>query len=156
MPESYVMKVRGGSDTYVRQDGKVGTGGKGALIEKEVTFTVAATQDQTLVTGDGDYVVRRLTPMECERLQGMPDGHTNLKGCDVDAVTERVAASLGYDEEKQRAALRRKVTRWSKETPDGPRYKAVGNSMCVNVMRWIGERLLLVDGILKEQSPTGG
>lgn len=54
--------------------------------------------------------VRRLTPVECERLQGFPDNYTNiqLKG---------------------------------KPTPDGPRYKALGNSMAVPVMRWIGERI---------------
>jgi DNA (cytosine-5)-methyltransferase 1 len=60
--------------------------------------------------------VRRLTPMECERLQGFPDGYTDiqLKG---------------------------------KATPDGPRYKALGNSMAVPVMRWIGERIAQVEGI---------
>ena len=54
--------------------------------------------------------VRRLTPTECERLQGFPDGYTDimLNG---------------------------------KQTPDGPRYKALGNSMAVNVMKWIGERI---------------
>ena len=54
--------------------------------------------------------VRRLTPMECERLQGFPDGYTDIK-------------------------LK------GKPTPDGPRYKALGNSMAVPVMRWIGERI---------------
>jgi DNA (cytosine-5)-methyltransferase 1 len=55
--------------------------------------------------------VRRLTPVECERLQGFPDGYTNIP--------------------------------WRKkpEAPDGPRYKALGNSMAVPVMRWIGERI---------------
>lgn len=57
--------------------------------------------------------VRRLTPIECERLQGFPDNHTLIgwrgKGAD--------------------------------ECPDGPRYKAIGNSMAVPVMRWIGERI---------------
>lgn len=54
--------------------------------------------------------VRRLTPTECERLQGFSDGYTDimLNG---------------------------------KQTPDGPRYKALGNSMAVNVMKWIGERI---------------
>jgi DNA (cytosine-5)-methyltransferase 1 len=51
--------------------------------------------------------VRRLTPVECERLQGFPDNYTNIKN----------------------------------PTPDGPRYKALGNSMAVPVMRWIGERI---------------
>jgi DNA (cytosine-5)-methyltransferase 1 len=59
--------------------------------------------------------VRRLTPIECERLQGFPDNYTNIP--------------------------------WRKkpESPDGPRYKALGNSMAVPVMRWIGERINKVD-----------
>ena len=57
-----------------------------------------------------NMAVRRLTPIECERLQGFSDGYTDimLNG---------------------------------KQTPDGPRYKALGNSMAVNVMKWIGERI---------------
>ena len=55
--------------------------------------------------------VRRLTPMECERLQGFPDGYTNIPW------------------------------RNKPESPDGPRYKALGNSMAVPVMRHIGERI---------------
>jgi DNA (cytosine-5)-methyltransferase 1 len=54
-----------------------------------------------------NMAVRRLTPVECERLQGFPDGYTNIK----------------------------------ENCPDGPRYKALGNSMAVPVMRWIGERI---------------
>ena len=54
--------------------------------------------------------VRRLTPVECERLQGFPDGWTDIKP-------------------------------GGKDTPDSPRYKALGNSMAVPVMRWIGERI---------------
>jgi DNA (cytosine-5)-methyltransferase 1 len=55
--------------------------------------------------------VRRLTPVECERLQGFPDNYTNIP--------------------------------WRKkpEAPDGPRYKALGNSWAVPVVRWIGERI---------------
>lgn len=60
-----------------------------------------------------DLSVRRLTPTECERLQGFPDGHT--------AIPWR-GRSAG-------------------ECPDGPRYRALGNSMAVPVMRWIGERI---------------
>ena len=60
--------------------------------------------------------VRRLTPTECERLQGFPDGWTAIP--------------------------------WRKSTesncPDGPRYKALGNSMAVPVMRWIGKRIQMV------------
>ena len=58
--------------------------------------------------------VRRLTPTECERLQGFPDGWTD-------------------------------VPHRGKPAPDGPRYKALGNSMAVPVMRWIGERIAKVD-----------
>lgn len=81
-----------------------------------MTFTVAATQDQTLFDGsDGEYIVRRITPLECERLQGFPDGWTDIpwKG--------------------------------KESAPDSPRYKALGNSMAVPVMRWIGERIDFVE-----------
>jgi len=61
--------------------------------------------------------VRRLTPVECERLQGFPDGYTNIP-------------------------WRNKT-----ESPDGPRYKAMGNSMAVPVMRWIGERIAAVEAL---------
>ena len=59
--------------------------------------------------------VRRLTPTEAERLQGFPDGHTDI----------------GWK---------------GKPTPDSHRYKAMGNSMAVPVMRWIGERIQAIRG----------
>lgn len=148
---AYVLKVRGGADTYVKQDGTVGTAGKGALTSEEVTFTVAATQDQTMFEPtEAGYVVRRLTPTECERLQGFPDGWTDLTGCDADAVTESVAASLHYDERKS-AALLRKVRKWSQECPDGPRYKACGNSFAVPNVRWIFERVQAYDTMMETE-----
>jgi len=64
--------------------------------------------------------VRRLTPRECERLQGFPDDYT--------LVPNR-----------------------GKPMADGPRYKCLGNSMAVPVMRWIGERIQAVDGLLLNQ-----
>jgi DNA (cytosine-5)-methyltransferase 1 len=60
--------------------------------------------------------VRRLTPRECERLQGFPDDYTLV------------------EYRKKPAA-------------DGPRYRALGNSMAVPVMRWIGERIAMVDAM---------
>jgi DNA (cytosine-5)-methyltransferase 1 len=57
--------------------------------------------------------VRRLTPVECERLQGFPDNWTLIP-------------------------WRKKP---ASECPDGPRYKALGNSMACNCMAWIGERI---------------
>jgi DNA (cytosine-5)-methyltransferase 1 len=61
--------------------------------------------------------VRRLTPRECERLQGFPDGYT--------AIPWR--------------------GRPASECPDGPRYRALGNSMAVPVMRYLGERIVAVE-----------
>lgn len=71
-----------------------------------------------IVTPAPAYAVRRLTPVECERLQGFPDGWTDIpfRG---------------------------------KPASDGPRYKAIGNSMAVPVMRWIGERIAIVDKATK-------
>lgn len=66
--------------------------------------------------------VRRLTPTECERLQGFPDGYS--------AVTYR-----------------------GKPAADGPRYKALGNSMAVNVMCWIGTRIEMVEAIGGRKAP---
>lgn len=125
--ESKVLKVRCGADTYVKRDGRIGTAGKGPLIETEVTFTLAASQDQTLFDGtSGEYVVRKLTPTECERLQGFPDGWTDVpyKGREHPA--------------------------------DTPRYKALGNSMAVPCMRWLGERIQMVQDIIDERGGQDG
>ena len=111
---TYSLKVRCGADTYTKPDGTEGTAGKGALVSEDVAFTMATTQDQTLIDG---YVVRRLTPTECERLQGFPDGWTDIE----------------YR---------------GKPAPDGQRYKALGNSMAVPVIRWLGERIEMVDELL--------
>lgn len=92
------------------------------------------------------YVVRRLTPVECERLQAFPDGWTDLAGCDVDAVTEHVAMALKYEPgSKEHKALRRKVQKWSDGTPDTPRYKAMGNSMTCLVIGILGRRIQAYD-----------
>ena len=137
-------------------------GGSGPLVQRDVSATLATSQDQTLfsfaqepdvmptldtscskavciaddnanaavdvdvagtikVGGSAPIVsccrpgvaVRRLTPTECERLQGFPDGWTRIP-------------------------YRGKP---AEECPDGPRYKALGNSMAVPVMRWIGDRI---------------
>ena len=74
--------------------------------------------------------IRRLTPRECERLQGFPDDYTLIP-----------YPTHG----KSGKPLKRKRT-----AKDGPRYKAIGNSMAVPVMRWIGERIQAVDELLKE------
>ena len=140
-----MLKVRCGSDTYEKPDGKIGTAGKGALMSEDVAFTIAASQDQTLIEPN-EYVVRRLTPVECERLQGFPDGWTDLAGCDVEEITRKVAEALGYEEgSKEFKKLQRDVSKWSKDCPDTPRYKAMGNSIATPCLMWIGQRIEAFD-----------
>lgn len=81
---------------------------------------------------NAEVAVRRLTPVECERLQGFPDGHTLIP-------TEK-RKTISSDE---LAYLRNHYPDLSEEeaamlAADGPRYKAIGNSMAVPVMQWIG------------------
>lgn len=85
--------------------------GTGARADSGVTRCV--------VNDRASMVVRRLTPRECERLQGFPDDYT--------LVPHR-----------------------GKPAADGNRYKALGNSMAVNVMRWIGERIALSERAHRE------
>lgn len=93
----------------------VGVGEDGAPMN---TVTAAS------VPGVGwQATVRKLLPIECERLMGFPDNWTRISW-------------KGKPEE---------------ECPDAPRYKACGNSMCVNVMAWIGER---IDGVDKRIRTT--
>jgi DNA (cytosine-5)-methyltransferase 1 len=87
----------------------------GMGVYEEVAPTVDASQPHTVATS----AVRRLTPRECERLQGFPDDYT--------AVPYR-----------------------GKPAADGPRYKALGNSMAVPVMRFIGERIAAVEALSSE------
>lgn len=97
--------------------GKPG-GGKGAPIQHDMSATLSTHNTQTLITGDHEergLTVRRLTPRECERLQGFPDDYTDIP------------------------------YRNKEHAPDGARYKALGNSMAVPVMRWIGERIRMVE-----------
>lgn len=84
-----------------------------------------------------NMAVRRLTPVECERLQGFPDNHTLIP---IAKLNKLIADELAYlrehfpdmpEEEAHRLAA------------DGPRYKAIGNSMAVPCMEWIGMRILM-------------
>jgi DNA (cytosine-5)-methyltransferase 1 len=72
-------------------------------VEKELSNTLTTCQRPGVMQ---QMRVRRLTPMECERLQGFPDGYTHTP-----------------------------------TSSDTTRYKALGNSMAVPVMRWIGKRI---------------
>ena len=136
---AYLLRVRCGKEG----------GGKGALLQEDRSGTIATSNDQTLFAmEEDDWVIRHLTPVECERLQGFPDNHTSLTGCDVQAVSEAVCDSLGIEGEKDRNAITRKVARWSEGNADSPRYKACGNSMAVPVIRWLGQRIDMVDDLV--------
>lgn len=113
------------NEQIATRDKKLGRGtGLGVGADGDPAFTLLANHPHMVASEIGDkpagvnpMLVRRLTPLECERLQGFPDGHTLIawKGKPAD------------------------------ECPDGPRYKAIGNSMAVPVMRWIGKRIAAVD-----------
>lgn len=85
--------------------------------------------------------VRRLTPVECERLQGFPDGYTDIPWTEYQRV-QKVAAKSGASFEAE-LKKRGKVLRGpdTPACPDGPRYKALGNSWAVPVVAWIGARI---------------
>lgn len=93
---------------------QVQNGGNGTGVQEELAYT----QNASGVMGVANHAtVRRLLPIETERLMGFPDNWTKIpwKG------------------------------KPAEECPDSPRYKACGNSMCVNVMRWIGMRIELTE-----------
>ncbi len=104
--EPFTIAIRGraeGSSVEVRNDGTSNAlltpnGGRAGMGVGAIGWGMQA---------------RRLTPVECERLQGFPDDHTLISWRGKDAA----------------------------DCPDGPRYRAIGNSMAVPVMRWIGERI---------------
>jgi DNA (cytosine-5)-methyltransferase 1 len=100
---SYVLRMRSGKEG----------GGKCAIVQDDVSGTLATGNDQTIFPSSGS--VRRLTPTECERLQGFPDGYTDIP------------------------------YRGKPHAPDSARYKALGNSMCVPVMAWIGKGIQEVE-----------
>jgi DNA (cytosine-5)-methyltransferase 1 len=104
-PLNTQLGLRGPDVSNSLRDG-VGIGNVG-----DPAFTLQASHGHGVITPSQ---VRRLTPIECERLQGFPDNYTDIRLND-------------------------------KQTPDGPRYKAMGNSMAVPVMNWIGKRIQMVE-----------
>lgn len=108
-----------------------------AAIDDDMTGTLKVGGDPPTIS-DG-YVVRRLMPVECERLQGFPDGWTDIE-FEVDVVDWEKCPDEFEDPEGYVAFLDNPVTR-RVNVSDTARYKALGNSMAVPVMRWIGERI---------------
>ena len=111
------------------EGGKRSLGGRKAACIKAGYYKCYNNLENTdnLIVGkeDSRTTIRRLTPLECERLQGFPDNYTRIPW-------------------KGRPAER---------CPDGPRYKAAGNSMAIPVMRWIGEGIVVADEAARITEP---
>ena len=84
---------------------------------RQRTNSVIEPKEEITQQINSQATVRRLLPVECERLMGFPDNHTRI-------------VWKGKPEE---------------DCPDAPRYKACGNSMAVNCMMWLGERIQAED-----------
>jgi DNA (cytosine-5)-methyltransferase 1 len=95
---------------------QVKNGGNGIGVQEELQYTLNTVSPHGVAY---EAIVRRMMPIECERLMGFPDNHTRIEW-------------NGKPEE---------------ECPDSHRYKACGNSMCVNVMRWIGMRIQKIESL---------
>jgi len=104
-PLNTQLGLRGADTSNSSREG-VGIGKDG-----DPSFTLQAAHSHGVIS---PLAVRRLTPRECERLQGFPDDYTLIP------YRNKLAA-------------------------DGPRYKAMGNSMAVPVMRWIGKQIQMVE-----------
>jgi len=109
-PINTQIGLRGAKTSNSSREG-IGLGDDG-----DPSFTLQRAHSHAVAT---QSAVRRLTPIECERLQGFPDDFTRIP-------------------------YRNKP---AEQCPDGPRYKALGNSMAVPVMRWIGERIQMVENL---------
>jgi DNA (cytosine-5)-methyltransferase 1 len=123
------------------------TAGDGAVYEEgDVTAPLTTGTDQNAQIIADRWRVRRLTPRECERLQGFPDDFTRIPR--AKGMWRRVDEAEDLDDLRQYGMpLKLKGNDWFVKDPDGPRYKALGNSMAVNVMEWIGERIAEVDAL---------
>ena len=101
-------------------------GPQGKGWQEDVAFTMDSQASADAVQFGAQ--LRRLMPVECERLQGFPDNHTLISWRGKEAT----------------------------ECPDGPRYRAIGSSMAVPVMRWIGERIAAALPAKKSAGDYGG
>ena len=120
------LNIYGGNKRSDRPDGGfyVSDDGVSKTLDSSTGLNPTAAQGGTAIVNS--WAVRRLTPVECARLQGFSDTYLDLP---------------------------------NKPLADGPKYKMLGNSMAVNVMRWIGQRIEMVEGLTKKrglanQSPS--
>lgn len=124
--------ANGGQPPAIAYVFKPGQGAKargiGFAEEQSPTLTSASSGTNLTPAVMCGVSVRRLMPVECERLQGFPDNHTLISWRGKEAT----------------------------ECPDGPRYRAIGNSMAVPVMRWIGKRIAAALPVKKSAGDYGG
>ena len=104
-------RAGGNAPAVAFEPGKLARGWPQTLKEQSPTLRAKPGDNHPAVTTV--QTVRRLTPVECERLQGFPDNHTRIPWRGKPA----------------------------EQCPDGSRYKALGNSMAVPVIRWLGQRI---------------
>jgi DNA (cytosine-5)-methyltransferase 1 len=139
-----VVATDGGNTVPMVFEARYARNGRGA---PDIVAPPLKAQSGTSGRGDGApllaswVAVRRLTPRECERLQGFPDDHTLIPCYSIKLKPYEIVEYLGISIERAKLYG---------ATPDGPRYKAIGNSMAVPVMRWIGARIDHVDRVLRE------
>lgn len=147
-------------------------GGQMLPFDKELGETLAIGHQGGVMTEQDiaqmRYIVRRLTPIECERLMGLPDGWTIPKNLVItDELVEefrvihdtfkRIMAEY-ENEPTPKPTSANQVRKWLEKItnpdtcPDAPRYKGCGNGWATNQPRWILTRLLAADGI----DPFGG
>ncbi|MEK9222370.1 DNA (cytosine-5-)-methyltransferase [Enterobacter mori] len=128
-----------GSPPAVAYAFKAGQGAKSGAIgyacEQAPTLTSANSGSNQAPAIMQNMAVRRLTPVECERLQGFPDNHTLIPTQKRKQLTAEEYAYLRHHRPELTAEQAFLLA------ADGPRYKAIGNSMAVPVMRWIGSRI---------------
>lgn len=113
----------------------------GETLTDGTVYTLNCTEQHAIAAS---MAVRRLTPRECERLQGFPDDYTLIPVKPVPAKSQAKSRAR-YEAGDERFTEINGVMYFV--SADGPRYKALGNSMAVPVMRWIGERIQMVETI---------
>jgi DNA (cytosine-5)-methyltransferase 1 len=127
------------SETFVVQNAPVTafnwqSGGDCRIEPREdQAHTLQVNQTQAVLT---KYAVRRLTPIEAERLQGFPDCHTLIPNCSRSRLEDDY---LAYLRQYLPDLPIEEVEHMSK---DGNRYKAIGNGFAVNCVRWIAKRIV--------------
>jgi len=110
--------------------------GRSLEIGGDVAYALTApagggrAQERNVLVGTA---VRRLLPIECERLQGFPDGWTRIP---IRRYAKKTVTKARPEDQWELID-----GAWWLMAADGPRYKALGNSMATNVMHWIGRRI---------------